>query len=397
MKNPMRIFAPVVLFVPLAVAGCGDAATTSGWSGTMTTLENGAVLVSNPATGLWGDGGWTLTEELRIGRLEGEGPDLFGDIYGVAADDEGRIWVLDRQAKELRVFSAEGQHLWTLGREGGGPEEFRDPIGLDKDPQGRFWVVDPGNGRYSIWNPDGTHAENWERPLAGYSVPWPGMIDREGRLMDEAFVAGQWIVLRFNDTGQPVDTVPVPRRDDMEFFDHATPGGGRIMAAVPFRPGLPSTLDRRGYIWSGRSENYRLVQQDLATGDTARIVEREWQPAQVTREDREQAVENLEWFTRQGGRVDASRMPSTKPAFSGMMVDDLGHLWVAPPQGEGEAGRTFDLFDPEGRFLGTLTTPVAINRRYTHFSGDHLYTVATDDMDVPYVVRMRLDREARSS
>jgi hypothetical protein len=377
----------------LAAGGCGDAAPAERWAGTMDTLQNGAVLVSNPASGMWAEGGgWTLVEELRIGSVEGDGPEIFGQVYGIAADERGQIWVLDRQARELRVFDARGGHVRTLGREGGGPLEFRDPIGLARSPDGTIWVADPGNNRYSIWNQDGTHAENRQRPIAGYMVPWPGMVDGEGRLVDIGSGAEGRVILLFDHAGAAVDSLPMPRLDGAETFSLQLPGGGSMTASVPFTPGISSTLDPRGFLWSGRSERYRLVQQELRGGDTVRIIERAWQPAPVTREDRERAVEGLAWFTDQGGRIDAGRIPSTKPAFATLMVDDRGHLWVAPPRGEGEPGRVFDLFDPEGRYLGVLRTPVTINPLYTHFAGDHLYTVATDELDVPYVVRMRIER-----
>jgi hypothetical protein len=37
-------------------------------------------------------------------------------------------------------------------------------------------------------------------------------------------------------------------------------------------------------------------------------------------------VEGLKWFTEQGGKIDPPRIPDTKPAFTGFLVDDGGRL-----------------------------------------------------------------------
>lgn len=37
--------------------------------------------------------GWQLREELRVGRTEDEGPDVFSDVQDTAVDDRGRLYV----------------------------------------------------------------------------------------------------------------------------------------------------------------------------------------------------------------------------------------------------------------------------------------------------------------
>src|SRR5688572_9369050 len=61
--------------------------------------------------------------DLVIGRTEGDGPDVFGRVSGVAQDSEGRIYVADALAHTIGVFGPSGSHLYTIGREGSGPGE----------------------------------------------------------------------------------------------------------------------------------------------------------------------------------------------------------------------------------------------------------------------------------
>ncbi|MGH8722070.1 MAG: hypothetical protein ACREU4_08805, partial [Burkholderiales bacterium] len=91
------------------VAGCGgrnDSGTT------IDTLPGGAVLVRNAGEGMWKRGdGWRLVEAARIGNADGEGPAGFARITALEADQLGRIYVLEGQAQQLRVFDSSGTHI----------------------------------------------------------------------------------------------------------------------------------------------------------------------------------------------------------------------------------------------------------------------------------------------
>jgi sugar lactone lactonase YvrE len=394
---PTSVLTLVVL-APLGatlLSACeGDAKPADrGWAGTVDTLPGGAVLVKNPARGMWDTTStWHLEEEVRIGSAEVEGPTLFGSITALQVDPLGRIWVLDRQAKELRVFDAQGRHVRTVGREGGGPGEFADPIGLAWSPDGNLWVADPNNARYAVFDTSGAYLSSHRREQGGYTLPWTGGFDDQGNFYEVSTAlmeddSYRRAVLRFDSAFAVTDTVFLPEHDVESFVFE---GEGTSMAtAVPFTPTLATFIDRRGYLWSGITDRYRIVQQRLG-GDTARIVERPYDPLPITAEEREEAVEGLKWFTEQGGKIDLSRIPDTKPAFTGFFVDHGGRLWVRPSTASAEAQNTFDVFDTEGRYLGRLRSPVDIGSYPPPvFRGDRIYAVTRDELDVPYVVRLR--------
>ena len=83
------------------------------------------------------------TEVATIGVSEG--PDqafMFGRIGDVALLND-RVYVLDVQAEDVRVFSAAGEHLGTFGGSGQGPGEFVRPSRLAIQPAANsIWVVD---------------------------------------------------------------------------------------------------------------------------------------------------------------------------------------------------------------------------------------------------------------
>ncbi|MCP4293906.1 MAG: 6-bladed beta-propeller [bacterium] len=50
---------------------------------------------------------------------------FFGVISGLDVDEQGRVYVADRQLTEIKSFSASGEYLGVIGREGEGPGEYR--------------------------------------------------------------------------------------------------------------------------------------------------------------------------------------------------------------------------------------------------------------------------------
>ena len=69
---------------------------------------------------------WSVGElpEVRIGSVEGEEPYLFDRIRTAFLLSDGRIVVADAGSRQFRYFSAEGEHIRTVGRRGRGPGEF---------------------------------------------------------------------------------------------------------------------------------------------------------------------------------------------------------------------------------------------------------------------------------
>lgn len=74
----------------------------------------------------------------------------FAIIADVLVDGRGRIYVLDEQMMNLRVFDAHGRLLQRVGREGHGPGEFYHPLALAGDGR-RLFVADHGNLRLAVF------------------------------------------------------------------------------------------------------------------------------------------------------------------------------------------------------------------------------------------------------
>ncbi len=200
------------------------------------------------------------------------------------------------------------------------------------------------------------------------------------------------VLVRFDEGMNPVDTIRVPRYPgEREFFELRSDDGW-MRAGIRFSPSLTWRFVPTGHIWFALTGEYRIFQRTLG-GDTLRIITREFEPLPVTEEDVDSAMADLEWFMRQGGKVDRSRFPSVKPALQTLYLDDEGDIWVLPLTAEAEPGRVFDVFDPQGRYLGRVQMPFQLHRFPPPIiRGGMMYGITRGELEVPYVFRARIEK-----
>lgn len=386
------------ILLVLGLIGCAAEEPASGWNGTVDTLASGHVIVRNSDIPIWGPGeAWSVREELRIGTLDGTGPDMFGDVIDFEVDAYGRFWVFEGQARELRVFEGDGRFVRTVGRQGEGPGEFNRVIGMDWGPDGHLWLADPANNRLSVVDTTGAFVAS--HPTIGGVVvrPWPGGFDDSGHFYtygidtasEDEMIA--LVMVRYGRDLQPIDSVAPPAFPGREELFELRSENHWMIAGVPFSPNLEWRLGRDATYWAGLTGEYRIYQLAWG-GDTLRTILRDYDPLPVTAEDRNRAREDLQWFVDAGGRPDWSRVPSVKPAFEEFVLDDEDRLWVQLVADGDEAGRRFDVFDAEGRFLGGLLTPFSVRFYPVPIIRDgYIYSVTEDELEVPFVVRGRIE------
>lgn len=377
------------------LTSCNDEPKAKG-EAEISRLPNGALRVVNTGDGAWTEeSAWQAVEVVRIGRADGEGADLLQAPLSMETDDAGNLYVLDVLAREVRAFGPDGRHLRSFGRSGAGPGELQQPVSIFRGPEATLWVFDPGNARFTIYDTAGSYQGARARTSSMNFDTWPGRIDDAGRLWDAA-AGGEpgsppvllWSQVDGDSSGQA--RLPDFRPEQFTRSDGPT----RIAAPVPFAPRLHWTLDAAGRVWAGVSDRYRLV-QFRPGGDTLRVVELEVEPVSVTPEERTAGIEELSWFTNQGGRVDAGRIPSRKPAFTDVRVDDRGYLWVTPSVPVDSTGSAFDVFDSEGQYQGRLTLPITLEPwSPIVIRGDRLFTTVLAEEGYPQVVVFRLEGRA---
>jgi hypothetical protein len=94
-----------------------------------------------------------------VGVREGGGPELFGGISDVAVRPDGHLLILDDENREVRIFSAAGDHVASFGQKGEGPGEFEYPESLVQFDDGRIAVLGR-MGRVQYFRPSGPTYEH---------------------------------------------------------------------------------------------------------------------------------------------------------------------------------------------------------------------------------------------
>lgn len=410
MKRHRNRAAPLVV-AALLLVGCGDSA--SDWAGTVTDSA-GIQIVTSPPDGSWSSSdAWSVQEDLRIGAMEGQPELQFGQISGMDVDSDGRIFVIDQQASEVRVFGPSGEFIAAMGKQGSGPGELSQGAGpLFVGAGDTVYVPDQLQQRVTRFTADGSPAGSYPIPMAeGIAAKW--MEAPNSDLLQQAMVMAlpgmqdvepRNLLLRRGPDGAIVDTVM-----EMQVGRTINFAGDRPSVTV-FEAEPMWAIGPDGRLIYGINDTYSFQIHD-ADGDVVRIVRKDVQRQPVTEGDQAEFRRIMEdAWTKAGMPPQQAAMMREMvqfaefyPAYATFFAGPAGSTWVQhvqTPETVEQDGGTFnmqdigapnwDVFDDEGRFLGSITMP----GRFTPmvFRDDYIYGVLLDDLDIQYATRMRVER-----
>ena len=380
----------VVLVAAFAICGDRPAPTPAQ---TRVDTVGGVVHVWNSSSGAWGrDVPWSVAEILRIGAPSGPPEELFsGPLLTTALGTNGSIYVLDSDADQITVFDTLGTFVRRVGGPGQGPGEFAAPSAMTWDGYGRLWVANGFDGRYSIFTSDGGFVRTERRPTHAISRRQHRLVYRNGgAIVDEA---PRWPTVWFlsvDTAGGRVDTLGALQQPTLSraVLDVRIPPGGKFQQFVrSYLRRNHWTLGSDGSLWMVESGELRLVQRAL-DGDTIRVVHTEHRRRDLTRAERRMVRAALAEVDLDRGDVEVVR-----PIVQGIHVLDDGHVLVQIEEEVGEDSSVFDVFSPQGVFLGTLDFGFApAPTGVMTFHGDTILAPTLGAWDVPYVVRAVIRR-----
>ena len=360
---------------------------------------DGVVVVRNGPAGLWRESEkWQVVEEFRVGRVRGAtDEDLTTPRNNsVSLGPNGQIFVLEHSTDRVVVFSGDGQLVRSFGGHGEGPGDLISPMGMAWDDTGRLWVAAGYNGRYHVFDSTGVFQKSMRRPVRLVNrIQHPLLWEETGTLIDETVTStgpSMVLFLRVDTLGQVVDTASVlakpPRFRSLAARTIIRPSQDafRYLARHYLASGRWS-MAPDGTVWSAMNGRLRLVKTD-SNGDTLRIVETSHRPESFDRRDREAISKGL----AEAG-LSRQDVELVRPLVSEIYVMDDGHILVGIFEQVGEDPSTFDVFDPEGFFLGTIDLGITIPRRNRPaLAGDTLVVVSPGLLDVPFLVRLTIRR-----
>ncbi len=379
------------------------------------------------------DTAFTLTEELRIGALDTEGPELLTDVIKVLPTPRGDIVVANGGSVSARVFDPDGRFLREFGARGEGPAELNwlnamrvvgDTV-LLIDWQGVGKVVRFTTGgdfvtSLTMRQPDGhtlqPTAHDGASWLANYTPPHEPRVLEFGEARDRVHTVHRY------DWGTAELGPRVYSRVAHSVYGTesgtSTADSGhftRFMAETPFDG------SGRWYIASPRDYEVQVMGPDGLERIVRRTIERIPVDAEAIAAIRDAAISVIDTMTglspdrrreqaeRLGERLDVrGRLPYPPfvPPIRAILAGPAGDIWVARADGPDfatvEGGALFrglsnlptapivwDVFGADGRLRGSVTTPAFV--RLDAVSGNQAWGVAIDDFDVPYVVRFQLE------
>jgi hypothetical protein len=428
----IRTFTAIACCTALACAG-SDSPETGGsrradWTTAIDTV--GDTVIVRTTGGSDAASAQTLMPEITIGDSEGADEFTFGGITEVEVGQTGTIYVFDRQVPALRMYDTAGRYIRLVGRKGGGPGEYEAANGLAVDRDGRIMLWDAGKASINVYTASGEPDTSWSVPggggfytnnavyadTAGNTYIRTNIADPpKAANVPQSRVFGLTGLVKWNAAGEVVDSIAPPENSVEPAYIIAQNKGSTSRSSVPFATSFVWTFSPFGYFVSARTDRY-AVTLSHPNGQVTRV-ERDVEPIAVVGDERADAeliaTTNMR-RTDPTWRWSGEPIPSTKPFIRSILVAEDGRIWVSVSQpGEpvpeeertvspstqtGDRSRmpdpkwrqplVYDVFEPDGRYLGRIKAPAKTNFRAMR--GDHVWAVARDSLDVEQIVRYRV-------
>lgn len=409
MKSRGLRSAALAIWLPAIACQAGDTDAH-----VMSRDSAGVMIVESSAPAV-AEGSWSLAPQprLSIGVVDGAPEYQFTQIQGVGLLPNGHIYVAQlSNPPQVRIFSAQGEHIRSIGRAGQGPGEltgigWADLLGEDTIRVYDFWA-----SRITHFALSGEVLREIPlQTLAGLPArsisSSPGFAEghilaRSNRMVQADAPKGLGrstsFLLRVETTGELVDSFPP--MPNVDYFgtperDIVIPLGRRS-----------ATLASDSLLFVATGDFYGV--QVFGRGGALRAIFRQ------TGERRAVAPEHVEVLREEllsnAGSDDAKRrveqsfletpLPEQLPAYSrAMLVDDVGNLWVERFLAPGDATREWDVFSASGEYITLVSVPSSFEVKQV--IGQDVIGIWTGDLDVETVrvydlAKQEGDRQART-
>lgn len=357
-----------------------------------------------------------LEETLRVGTLDAAGSSL-NSVSGVSLTDS-TLLILEADPPRLAVFSLEGDWLSEFGRSGDGPGELQRPASVGVLNE-QVWVRDPVGRRLEVFRMDGTSARSYRWQLTPDSLgaaAYP-----MAPLVDGSILAGPGTLrlgagsrglvqhrsyYRATESGVLLGEVYREVLSPTDFVEGELPNGGFIVGRhpLPESPLVDIYPDGSGFVVVERptartaAEAAFRIRVFAADGSlqTDRRVSYEPLSAERWRDLYVREIER-DMLDRTGtvdrGMLETFRDAPAERAFyppvTRLVAGADGSIWIRREQAAASSVR-WEVFARDGEPVGWLSAAVGL--RVQRASMEEVWAVQEDDLDVPFVVRLRVLR-----
>jgi hypothetical protein len=403
--SPTRL-ALLLSVLPVLLAACGDASRTTA-SPSFVRDSAGIRIVENAAPVWSAESSWRLSDAplLDIGRLEGPDATQFFQVSAGARLSDGSFVLGSFGSHDLRRFTADGEHLWTVGGEGEGPGEFLGLMQVAAGPGDTILTYDFRQRRISRFAPEGTFLD--ARPLEGLSESGFAFVEA---LLPDGRTVYTWRVFGGADGPPPEgeirrDTIGVhvsglpgdstrelgrfPGPEMVVLQSGETSGGFSITISSPAFARSTEIAAGSSEVWIGDTDRFEIWRYGF-DGRLEAIVRRTYEPLVVDdalvgrameEELREADDDNERRIIRR--RWEEIPLPATLPAYESLAVDRAGNLWVQRFEIPGAPERVWSVFGSDGAWLGDVSFPDRF--RPLEIGDDYVLGRFGDELDIEHV------------
>jgi hypothetical protein len=387
------------LALAFALSGCGREPPRS----LVSQRDSAGIRIVESQAPRWRAGeGWTVDPEPLIDLAESgtEATHAFYRIRDAARLSNGSIVVADGGSNEIRYFSAEGRFRFSVGRGGQGPGEFEFLLSLELLEADSLAAFDRA-GRATIIGADGEVTRTVRLPPNTAELhrlheatfltllSYPSVYAYEG---GSGMIRQPVPVMRISRTGQPMDTVALAAGfEEFMWVTEDGPSGARPLMG---RNSHLAVHDGRIYLGSAELLQFRVLS---SSGEVEEIIrapnfDLSVSSEEIDAERRAYLGDNPPQFYQE--LVAALPTPDARPAYSDLVVDSEGYVWLGAF--EGRVGlrhplpRAWEVFGPGGEWMGRVRFPA----RFTVFDigADYVLGRWYDDLDVEHIQLLRLIR-----
>ena len=397
----------------LALQACDSA----GPGGTLHS-DSAGVAVATAIEPVWEPGdGWTVEDEplVEIGTAFGASEYQLDGVVGIVRLSNGHIVVGERFSGELRGYDREGVFLWRSAGSGDGPGEHRRMLSLHPLAGDSLITFDLAQNRIQLFAPGGEFVRSLriEAPWSGFSPGSP------------IGVAGHQLILAFADYNEIPEGVvrwPLRRLATLSLQD----GSATTLLDVPGEEQFVERFEEgvlyqgyefgKGPIFAGDggrlavadTEAYVVRWISTGNGSTTRILRQDEPIRPVTSVHVEawldqMAEQNMTYNNYTQAEADARRpewrdrpRAETLPVLRSLHLDAEGNLWVERYFGSGVEPSPFEVYAPDGTWLGSVSMPAGLDRGALaprlEIGDDYVLGVWRDAQGVETVRLYRLDK-----
>lgn len=399
----------------VAIEACTSAESASPDG---TSAAAGSTAVTSALQGFTLGPRWSITSEpqLVIGVLDGPLEYQLFDVAAAARQSDGDVVVVDAGTRTVRLYDRNGAFVALLGGAGSGPGEFQDPSQVMIGPDDAIRVWDNAAFRVTSFDASGVltgvqvvRLDGIAKALTPPLYPASAQLLAGGDLLvrlvektkaqpSEARFRRRSGALRVSADLSVIDTL-------MFFADVEQVTVNSTWGPLAIVPPLAKTTqiavhNREARVCIGEQEGAEIV---CFAPDGSRTL-LQWRdrpsavrPAEIAtwREETMELYGQKMSFDDARRFVDQVPLPQVRPAYSSLVLDHAGNLWVelGPREEEGSTSVDYLIFDSTGRILDILPLP---RLQVLEIGEDYVMGVYRDELDVQYLQVYGINKPRRS-